>query len=95
METKHTPGPWGSPSFKPKTICSASGLIADCDMSGHRSGEENIANARLIKAAPDLLEALEEILNTVPGNSEDPVAKRYFQYLETVAKAAIAKATGE
>jgi len=38
------------------------GLIADCSNNGQRATDESIANAKLIAAAPDLLDALKAIL---------------------------------
>lgn len=99
MEEKHTPGPWNANwtrisgqaigfhitdpkhgSLRP--ICEA------YDKTGAMSSDEIEANARLIAAAPELLEVAQEVL-----------ADDMLQYLpaEYVAKvrAAIAKATGE
>jgi hypothetical protein len=53
-------------------------------------GEELLANARLIAAAPEMLEALNEILANLPGNT--PGAVR--EIVESWAKPAIAKAEG-
>jgi len=63
METKHTPGPWeriGTMVRGPYSIRDGSrpgGLIADC---GGYYGPEQHANAQLIAAAPDLLDAAHE-----------------------------------
>jgi hypothetical protein len=46
-----------------------------------------LEDARLIAAAPDLLAALEELLNALPSATTHPAIK--------AARAAIAKATGE
>ncbi len=87
MTTKHTPGPWEV--FD--TICiGVMSTPRECDVahcSGHDSGrsrDEELANARLIAAAPDLLTALERILS-------------YDDQVEgaEAARAAIAKAKGE
>lgn len=64
METKHTPGPW---SFRPLMSEDNRGMGYIEDANGHdiiHAGvmdlpmHENQANAALIAAAPDLLEAL-------------------------------------
>lgn len=62
METKHTPGPWAA--RKPDDI-GGSRVYADCKggsliaTPGYmRDESESEANARLIAAAPELLEAL-------------------------------------
>jgi hypothetical protein len=52
MTTNHTPGPWAVDNL---TVRWGSYLVADCDID--RQGECQ-ANARLIAAAPDLLDAL-------------------------------------
>lgn len=100
METKHTPGPWsccqeehGVPYLRVRgTVIGERYKIANvlldpyCDSPC--ASEEAKANARLIAAAPELLEVAQEVL-----------ADDMLQYLpaEYVAKvrAAIAKATGE
>jgi hypothetical protein len=90
----HTPGPW----FATDTIVAESnrtGSNAICDTAHSRydmSHDEAKANARLIAAAPDLLAALEMVLNstTHPGPlwtvSNESIA---------AAHAAIARAKGE
>ena len=86
--SKHTPGPWGPISEEygncerdieypdDRDHCLAVVQCGDPD--------ELLANARLIAAAPELLAALEHVLDraTMPGFLRDKV------------KAAIAKATG-
>ena len=74
METKHTPGPWTletvpttcgvchkvgpfpgkRPVDKPRYAC----LYADYPSKGNQPDDELEANARLIAAAPELLQAL-------------------------------------
>lgn len=96
--SKHTPGPWrinGNNMFR--------WIVADSEVFTH-SGDVNRsayggnmvcesvhkANARLIAAAPELLEALKEIVDAADGagwEQLDPSFKK--------ARAAIAKATGE
>ena len=103
-ETKHTPGPWHNgqgPHNRSREIFGPSGwLIADC-RTNQRSIKEEEANARLIAAAPEMLEALLEALKVVE------IASRYcpksikntdrFSLLNIEAnsiRAAIAKAEG-
>lgn len=69
MEKKHTPGPWrycktnGSPTHGEHVIAGAKpGYLAEVRDCG--SGDVG-ANARLIAAAPDLLEALKGVLAIV------------------------------
>jgi hypothetical protein len=84
---QHTPGPW--------TLNPARSTRVDLidNAKGEAVGEiiwvdtRKPADARLIAAAPDLLEALERILRDVPCDGLDE--------WEGQARAAIAKATGE
>jgi len=96
--SKHTPGPW----FVQKgfgTIYALSGgtsgiTTAIASPLPHQvdGGEaEALANARLIAAAPELLSALEEILNYV-GGADSALDD---EYVMERANAAIAKARGE
>jgi hypothetical protein len=73
-EPKHTPGTWnvsGIPLGRPS-------VIGDMD--------EAMANARLIAAAPDMLEAMEVALEFMPEKATIAIEK---------IKSAIAKAKGE
>lgn len=55
METKHTPGPWYRDGY---TVYDAKdAAIVECD--SYHSCDEDYANANLIAAAPDMLEALQ------------------------------------
>lgn len=64
-------------------------LIADCSPHGQRATEETIANARLIAAAPELLDALEAaadyLYNPFEPDNQSPIYERI--------RAAIAKAS--
>jgi hypothetical protein len=91
--TMHTPGPWRSLIIAPNNMDSGttmvatpngSGLAIDCADSG-LTFAESAANARLIAAAPDLLEALKGVLR---------VADRATDEFDA-ARAAIAKAAPE
>lgn len=78
-----TPGPWDVSFGRNDAAIHAGGTIAMIDdvMTGWR------ANAALIAAAPDLLEALQEAVNKGYMWDNDPK-------LWSKARAAIAKATG-
>ena len=91
---KHTPGPWFATKFNPVT-----GDIDDCylyvepgiaviERKVKGRDQHDAANARLIAAAPDLLEALSEIIND---------GGKFVMTNEThrKARAAIDKARGE
>jgi hypothetical protein len=54
---KHTAAPWHQGGYEIQDDKNA--LV--CNLSGWRGEQQTLANARLIAAAPDLLEALKEI----------------------------------
>ena len=91
--SKHTPGPW-TPEFGEAyrvraqqdggQVAIMMNLKGQHGMAGRRTGEEVAANARLIAAAPDLLEALKTML-AIWEDGSDAADK---------ARAAIAKAGG-
>jgi hypothetical protein len=96
MSTQHTPGAWigAGPSFGdpfPRYTTSIvterehddEGIIEICELPFHHRDDENEANARLIAAAPDLLEALQHVIYWDNGKPE-----------WEMARAAIAKAIG-
>lgn len=97
MPTSHTPGPWKIdryfPSRRPFGISQDLGnkpgkAVTTSGGFARKSTDEAEANARLIAAAPDMLEALEYICEAEwDGINEPPWAER--------ARAAIAKAKGE
>lgn len=94
MTTKHTPGPWvvGPTDDTVVTHLGADGTryeIAqiDGDYNQPETWPEMEANARLIAAAPDLLEALKRITEPAPGVARLPA------WVYGIAVPAIAKAT--
>lgn len=81
--SKHTPGPWRA-TLKTVTAPETEDRLA-LEVRIHGGNvDDNRANARLIAAAPELLEALVELLAEVEGCGAS----------EKKARAAIAKATG-
>jgi len=106
--TKHTPGPWTMhPRFDDLTLkndgAEVRALLAPvawCSVASTHgaSGSQSIdaaearANARLIAAAPDLLEALEKLYRAV---SDVTSSVEDLGYGEELARAAIAKAKGD
>ena len=82
MKTKHTLGPWRVHEGWGLTVESSK-----CRIASIASAEYNAeANAHLIAAAPDMLEALERVLET----------KAHIGAIaHTMVKMAIAKAKGE
>lgn len=106
--TKHTPGPWKAKTLE-EWVEGKGGLVV-IDAPGkwlslanahiHRdSREEGEANARLIAAAPDLLEALEamdalveSLWDSVPWGDTFNLDIRALNEVPGKARAAIAKA---
>lgn len=97
MKTKHTTGKWQvttTPSFNQRhirTICDEDmHPLADIRYKLHATQEENLANAKLIAAAPDLLEAVMFCRSVLESNG-------IFELSEKLAvekaQAAIKKAT--
>lgn len=101
MNTDHTAGPWRNPKGSVTVISEQVGKKV-CDMSWSITGApQAYANARLIAAAPDLLEALRGAVKALKDEWSDSLSrgvictvdldnKRAIERME----AAIAKATG-
>ncbi len=85
--SKHTPGPW-KPTYEsdPYRLVDHTDGREIAAVSGV-DNENRDANARLIAAAPDLLEALKGLLPMWESGVSEPWVE--------AAKAAIAKAEGE
>ena len=92
QETSYTQGPWKTQthiSLDRLEIRDADGRrIAVCAMDFPMSAKTHDANARLIAAAPELLEALQEIV-TAAGEGWSHLDASF-----TKARAAISKAIG-
>lgn len=82
----HTPGPWTVKStfVGPLAVCTDERTIAEV---GHESFVTAEANAHLIAASPELLEALKEANNELVLRRDSPLRARI--------DAAIAKAEGK
>ena len=97
-----TPGPWVVVGRLTKYVEARlpSGLIQEVAACGPTAadegyGQQQEANARLIAAAPDLLEALQDIAEYWnQDQNEAAMADACWHAIHT-ARAAIAKATGE
>ena len=102
MNTQHTPGPW---ALLPEECDKPYIRIRGTNLGGRykianvltpvyervhaREAEETRANARLIAAAPDLLEVLQYFMPFIDSEQDD---ERQAPWVEK-ARAAIAKAT--
>ena len=109
MSNKHTPGPWVIEYLdwaqKGYVFISAEDhgalaqvvwLMEDDELMG-RNSPENEANAHLIAAAPELLEALQSFAKVMDESCDYPDTSGELQRLceaANEARAAIAKATG-
>ena len=83
MKTKHTPGPWVVSDLVRQSVEIGASVVR------LPIGKHDAADARLIAAAPDLLEALEAMVEDVDNN-----APGTFSGVQK-ARTAIAKAKGE
>ncbi len=105
--SKHTPGPWFSPDgktikqdYRPIGLTEAAGCMIGSVMGGPTSGpafievaEEVAANTRLIAAAPDLLEALEDLKREVVLSDVDlGYVESHFRPWLNKAESAVARA---
>lgn len=90
MSTKHTPGPWTRGEGDSQSVLSEIGW--ECVAQANDGLPNMDANARLIASAPDLLEALKEL---VDANDDAAHPQWKGSPVENMARAAIAKATGE
>ena len=99
METKHTPGPWRL--LRPTVGVDANWHVADSGDTfvahvfgfAHSTDEQARVNARLIAAAPELLEALHGLLQDTQHKEHDCGDTEWCPVIR--AKRAIALATGE
>lgn len=99
--SQHTPGPWRVGPY-PGHVESMDGrLVAGC--MGRQSAKDsddtnavNEANARLIAAAPELLEALEDVMERFGTQLRlQGYGREFKEEMLDKARAAIAQAKGE
>jgi hypothetical protein len=103
MTLKHTPGPWLMAAPKDydsdgigvmaKNKYGVHYYVARAGYMGSADPDYAEANARLISAAPDLLAALQNILDYERDSIPD--AGTYGREVYDAARAVISKATGE
>lgn len=94
-EVKHTPGPWSylrTTHPRGYIVTGRDGIYDIAIVRDVGGTPENAANARLIAAAPELLEALQGVLKAGRGTSGRIILEGWH---EVVVRDAIAKATGE
>lgn len=88
-ETKHTPGPWHVGDHRGIIVYDVNGIaIADAKTFHGKHGEGAAeANARLIAAAPELLEALIALVEFDPSIHRKEGPARYAKAREAISKA--------
>lgn len=91
MENKHTPGPWHVVPENLSVRDEGSQFVAACLSMEPGQTEQDVANARLISAAPELLEALRKLELSVRNNHSYIT----LEIRTKEARAVMAKAIGE
>lgn len=98
-ETQHTPGPWVFNQYEnwaDFTIWGNDGTAVVTEFGDYLTYEKNCVNARLIAAAPELLDAISLLCNICADEldlSSSEKGKNNWHAL-TTARQAIAKAKG-
>jgi hypothetical protein len=91
MDTKHTPGPWIYDPNDRQDLLVKKGSIIVCEVMDNRAFtlQQCQANALLIATSPELLEALNELLEC------DYTSGTHLYTAQVKAREIIAKATGQ
>lgn len=93
MKAQHTPGPWENDGGTIRSSCGVSvASVLNVAWPLGRKPENPEANARIIAAAPELLEALIELLEDANNYAADGIY--HSPLTRSKARVAIAKATG-
>lgn len=84
-ETKHTPGPW---SVSPTAGHETHGQSAVCDESGKSIAivYDGKANAALIAAAPELVDALQRCMDSIKALDENWTERHSYQHAEDLLR---------
>lgn len=91
MSNTTAKGPWSHSSIEDYKIHDANGVVVCKYYVSEDTEDQDLANARLIRAAPEMLEALEIALKEIKSASKILVVDDEIEMIETV----IAKAKGE
>jgi hypothetical protein len=107
MKIQHTPGPWALQLLEQgkndyagwNSYCIRDGKtnvhLASVGHFDRYFEKQNEANARLMTAAPELLAALENLIETAPGDIEcEDNAEKYRSFVLRVACEAVASIQG-
>lgn len=98
MKPKHTPGPWTIEQWSAMQLEVAHGNLVVCGKDGKANAfligteKQQSANARLIAAAPELLEAMKSV--KVLMDEREPEHQEELQLYDRILKI-IAKAEGK
>ncbi len=97
--SKHTPGPWLTTEStehwgRVNVTVQAAFTANEIATAWQGTTDVNRANARLIAAAPDLLEALNQVMSWIDNWSPEFAYEEEWPADRDKARAAIAKATG-
>ena len=83
---KHTPGPWeASRTFRVQTVCAPHITICHTDTFGTAGQAHH--NAQLIAAAPELLEALKDLLRDAQDRLTEVPDELYHRCREIITRA--------
>ena len=95
----HTPGPWKAVQrqYWWSIETDTEEITSSPDAERRYGCVEKEENARLMAAAPEMLEALEDIARGAGPYSRDPLthASNTIEYMVSIAQSAIAKTRGE
>jgi hypothetical protein len=81
LASKHTPGPWEVDNFIPHWIKGKKNVGDICMISNHSWYDKlqgaDLANAHIISAAPEAIEFIADLLDTIRGNRDfnSPISK--------------------
>lgn len=98
---QHTEGPWTAhwSKYREETFVVQAGMpsnrvLASFDGDGDGPDDEDLANARLIAASPDLFDALIDVTERFEAALEATHATKTDRLVIKAARAALAKAKG-
>jgi hypothetical protein len=84
----HTKGPWKVDKNFPSDVLAENRAVVIQDDSINTDSEETEANAQLIAAAPEMLEALEALVSIAFAVTSNPNQERLFNNASKVIKKA-------
>ena len=94
-KTKHTPGPWHISTNTHAMRIISNHCVALAEVYARESVEKQVANAHLIAAAPEMLEALERITEMWQESPCSSYPKGTLAFIQDIIEPLIRKAKGE